>query len=243
MRIQNVKRLFEPERPPFPVGAPQELGTARLVSFLLATGGKQDGVDTSPPNGKNAAMAGEPGTDEIGRLLAAAEAGEDVDMGALLPLVYGQLRRIAQQQMNSERRNHTLQATALVHEAYLRIIQGGGRSWKSKSHFYRAAAQSMRRILVDHARGANREKRGGDRKREAISLADLVTNRPPEEFLAVDEAMCRFKEAEPRAGSVAELRLFAGLSLAETAEALGMPLRTVERDWSYARTWLHEALR
>ena len=188
-------------------------------------------------------MAGATEPDELGRLLAAAEAGEDIDMGALLPIVYDQLRRIAQQQMNTERRGHTLQATALVHEAYLRILQGGKRSWKSKSHFYRAAAQSMRRILVDHARGASREKRGGGRKREAISLADLVTNQPPEEFLAVDEAMCRFREADPRASSVAELRLFAGLSLAETAEALELPLRTVERDWSYARTWLHEKLR
>ena len=181
--------------------------------------------------------------DEIGRLLAAAERGEDVDMGALLPLVYGQLRRIAQQQMNSERSGHTLQATALVHEAYLRILQDGGRTWKSKAHFYRAAAQSMRRILIDHARTAAREKRGGGCKREAISLADLVSDRPPEEFLAVDEAICRFQEAEPRAGSVAQLRLFAGLSIAETAEALGLPQRTVERDWSYARTWLHERLR
>jgi len=181
-------------------------------------------------------------TDEISRLMAAAEAGEPVDMEALLPLVYDQLRRIAQREMNTERSGHTLQATALVHEAYLKLA-GAGLSWKSKSHFYRAAAESMRRILVDHARSRGREKRGGDRKRVAMSLADLVTNSSPAEFLAVDEAIRRFREAEPRAGSVAQLRLYAGLNIAETAEALGIPQRTVERDWSYARTWLYKELR
>jgi RNA polymerase sigma factor (TIGR02999 family) len=180
--------------------------------------------------------------DEISRLLAAAEAGEPVDMEALLPLVYDQLRRIAQRQMNTERSGHTLQATALVHEAYLKLV-GAGLSWKSKSHFYRAAAEAMRRILVDHARSQGRAKRGGGRQRVAVNLADLVANSSPAEFLAVDEAIRRFKEAEPRAGSIAHLRLYAGLSIAETAEALEIPQRTVERDWSYARTWLYEKLR
>ena len=180
---------------------------------------------------------------QLAALLAAAEAGEDVDLEALLPLVYGKLRRIAQQQMNNERRGHTLQATALVHEAFLKLAGGNRLSWKSKSHFYRAAAESMRRILVDHARTRGRAKRGGDHKRVAVSLADLVTNASPAEFLAVDEAVSKLQDADPRAGSVAHLRLYAGLSVDETAEALGIPKRTVERDWSYARTWLHERLR
>ena len=175
-------------------------------------------------------------------MLAAAEAENPIDMAALLPLVYDQLRRIAQQQMSTERRGHTLQATALVHEAFLKLVGAPGLSWKSKSHFYRAAAESMRRILLDHARTRGRKKRGRGRTRVAMSLADLVTDSSPEEYLAVDEAICRFKEVEPRAGSVAHLRLYAGLSIPETAEALGIPQRTVERDWAYARVWLHDKL-
>lgn len=180
---------------------------------------------------------------ELDRLLLAAEDGASVDPEALFPLVYDKLRRIAQRQMHGEREGHTLQATALVHEAFIRLSDGSRRSWKSKAHFYRAAAESMRRILVDHARGRGRKKRGGDRKRVAVSLADLATDAPPEDFLAVDEAVRRLREVEPRAGSVAHLRLYAGLSLAETAHALDTPLRTVERDWAYARTWLHERLK
>ena len=179
----------------------------------------------------------------LDRLLLAAEDGTPVDAEALFPLVYDKLRRIAQQQMNGERRGHTLQATALVHEAFLRLADGSRMTWKSKAHFYRAAAESMRRILIDHARGRGRQKRGGDRTQVAVSLADLATDAPPDEFLAVDDAICRLREVEPRAGSVAHLRLYAGLSLAETAHALDRPLRSVERDWAYARTWLHERLK
>ena len=180
---------------------------------------------------------------EVSRLLRAAESGEPVDMTALLPLVYEQLRRMAARQMAGERKEHTLQATALVHEAYLRLAGDNRLSWKSKAHFYGAAAEAMRRVLIDYARSKGRRKRGGDHQRVAVSMADLVTNADPEEFLAVDEAVCRLKEVAPRAGSIAHLRLYTGLSVAETAEALGIPVRTVERDWAYARTWLFEKLR
>jgi len=176
-------------------------------------------------------------------LLQAAEAGEPVDLSALLPLVYGQLRLIAERQMAQERKGHTLQATALVHEAFLRLAGTSRLTWKSKGHFYGAAAEAMRRILIDHARTKERRKRGGGLKRVAISLADLVVEGDSDEFLAVDEAICRLKEVAPRAGSIAHLRLYAGLSVAETAEALGVPVRTVERDWAYARTWLYDRLR
>jgi len=189
-------------------------------------------------------MAAGPGRGQsITHLLRAAERGEEVDFGALLPLVYDRLRRIAQVQMGNERQGHTLQATALVHEAFLRLAGAGSLSWKSKGHFYRAAADSMRRILIDHARARNTAKRGGEFQRSAVSLADLVSDASPEEFLAVDDAISRLKEAEPRAGSIAHLRLYAGLSVAETAEALSIPQRTVERDWRYARTWLYERLK
>ena len=179
---------------------------------------------------------------EVSRILRAAEAGEPVDMGELLPMVYGQLRRMAAQQMNQERKEHTLQPTALVHEAYLRLVGDHRLAWRSKAHFYGAAAEAMRRILVEYARARGRQKRGGDRQRVAVNMADLVTDANPEEFLAVDDALCRLKEVAPRAGSIAELRLYTGLSVSETADALAVPKRTVERDWAYARTWLYERL-
>ena len=178
----------------------------------------------------------------ISRLLEAAERGEDVHVDTLLPLVYDQLRRMAQVQMGGERKDHTLQATALVHEAFLRLANAGRWSWKSKRHFYAAAAEAMRRILIDHARARGAVKRGGGFERAAISLADLVTNAPPDAFLALDEAMTQLAAVDGRAAAVAELRLYAGLSVAETAETLAVPLRTVERDWAYARVWLFERL-
>ena len=179
---------------------------------------------------------------EISRILNAAEEGAPPDLGELLPLVYDQLRRIAQIQMGDERRGHTLQATALVHEAFLKLAGNDRMTWRSKGHFFRAAADSMRRILIDHARARGTEKRGGNYTRVAVSLPDLVENGNSEELLAVSDAISRLGESEPQAGSVAHLRLYAGLSVAETAEALDRPLRSVERDWAFARAWLHQEL-
>lgn len=187
-------------------------------------------------------VGGEADSREVSRVLQAAEAGEPVDVSALLPLVYDQLRRIAQQQMEGERKGHTLQATALVHEVYLRLLGDEQLSWSSKAHFYKAAADAMRRILIDHARARGAKKRGGRHKRVAANLTELISDENPAEFLAVDEAVSRLKVEEPRAGSIAHLRLYAGLSVAEVAEALEVPLRTVERDWAFARTWLYERL-
>jgi len=161
---------------------------------------------------------------------------------ALWSIVYESLRHMAGHQMRTERGDHTLDATALVHEAYLRLIGRENLEWRTRGQFFATAAEAMRRILVEHARARGAQKRGGDRRRVSVSLADLVQDREPEDFLAVDEALSRLEEMEPRSGSIARLRLFAGLSVAETAEALGLPLRTVERDWSFARVWLYEAL-
>jgi RNA polymerase sigma factor (TIGR02999 family) len=180
---------------------------------------------------------------ELARVLQAAEAGEHPDLERLLPLVYGELRRVAARQMAGERRGHTLQATALVHEAFLRLAGADRLTWKSKAHFFRAAADSMRRILIDHARARDSQKRGGKRDRVALSLAELAAEGDPAELLAVTEAVSRLQEVEPRAGAVAHIRLYAGLSMAETAEALDQPLRTVERDWAYARSWLYDRLK
>jgi RNA polymerase sigma-70 factor (ECF subfamily) len=164
------------------------------------------------------------------------------DPEALWPIVYDNLRRMAARQMREERGDHTLDATALVHEAYLRLVGREPLEWRTKGHFYAAAAEAMRRILVDHARARGAQKRGGERRRVVVSLAELVQERDPDDLLAVDDALSRLEEMEPRAGSIARLRLFARLSVAETAEALGLPVRTVERDWSFARVWLYEAL-
>jgi RNA polymerase sigma factor (TIGR02999 family) len=179
---------------------------------------------------------------EVSRILRAAEAGEAANFDALLPLVYDHLRRIAARQMAGERDDHTLEPTALVHEAYMRLIGRDPLAWTTKARFYGAAAEAMRRILVEHARARARFKRGGDRKRVGINLADLVSQNDPETFLAVDEAIRRLEEVDPRAGSIVRLRLFAGLGVAETAQALELPQRTVERDWAYARSFLFEKL-
>ena len=179
---------------------------------------------------------------EVSRILQGAERGEAVDFKELLPLVYDHLRRIAGRQMASERNDHTLEPTALVHEAYMRLVGRDALAWSSKSHFYGAAAQAMRHILVEHARGRARVKRGGGRVRVGGSLLELVAQDDPETFLAVDDAICRVEEVDARASSIVRLRLFAGLSVAETAQALGLPQRTVERDWAYARSFLFEKL-
>ena len=187
-------------------------------------------------------MASDTDSREVSDILRRAEEGKDVDFKALLPLVYDHLHKIADRQMAGERKDHTLQPTALVHEAYMRLVGKEPLAWSSKSHFYGAAAEAMRRILVEHARARARVKRGGGRKRVGASLVDLVAQDDPETFLSVNEAIRRLEEADPRAGSVVRLRLFAGLGAAETAQALGLQQRTVERDWTYARIFLYEKL-
>jgi RNA polymerase sigma factor (TIGR02999 family) len=177
---------------------------------------------------------------EVSRILREAATAEDLK--GLLPLVYDHLRQIAARRMAGERKDHTLQPTALVHEAYLRLLGSEPLAWSSKAHFYGAAAEAMRRILVEHARARGRVKRGGGRGRVTADLAQLVTEDDPATLLAVDDAICRLEEVDARAGSVVRLRLYAGLPLPEVAEALGVPLRTVEREWTYARAFLYERL-
>jgi RNA polymerase sigma factor (TIGR02999 family) len=160
----------------------------------------------------------------------------------LLPVVYAQLRAIAQERMGDERPGHTLQATALVHEAYLRLVSGGGAQWAGRAHFFHAAAEAMRRILIEHARARGRVKRGGGRRRIPISVLDLAEAGEPGQIVALDEAIRRLEERDPTAGSVVRLRFYAGLSVAETAETLGVSVRTVLREWSYARAVLYRTL-
>jgi RNA polymerase sigma factor (TIGR02999 family) len=187
-------------------------------------------------------MGREEDSREVSRLLAAAERGEPVDMAELLPLVYEQLRALAARHMAGERKSHTLSATALVHEAYLRLVGTAPADYETKGRFFTAAAEAMRRILVDHARRKDARKRGGDRLGLPLDAVVLATRNDPAEILSLDEALLRLEEMDPRAAGVVKLRFFAGLSEAETAAALGLTTRTVRRDWRFARAWLERRL-
>jgi RNA polymerase sigma factor (TIGR02999 family) len=160
----------------------------------------------------------------------------------LLPLVYEQLRAIAQRAMAGERPDHTLQATALVHEAFLRLVGDREIPWAGRAHFYIAAAEAMRRILLDHARARGRVKRGGGRAPLALTdVADLAT-RDSREILMFDEAFRRLEGESPEAAAIVRLRFFAGLGVDQTAEALGVSASTVDRRWAFARAWLFRQL-
>jgi RNA polymerase sigma factor (TIGR02999 family) len=180
---------------------------------------------------------------DVTQILAAAEAGDPRAAKELLPLVYDELRRLAAARMAEEKPGQTLQATALVHEAYVRLIGGdGSRRWVGRGHFLAAAAEAMRHILVEAARRKGALKRGGGRTRAELRDADLAADEAPDEILAVDEALAGLAAADPQAAELVKLRYFAGLSVPEAAEALGLTTRTAERLWAYARAWLRRAL-
>ena len=179
---------------------------------------------------------------DLTRLLDAASAGDPQAAQEILPLVYDQLRRAAQKQMAGERPDHTLQATALVHEAYLRLIGSDQTQWGNRAHFYVAAAEAMRRILIEHARKRGRIKRGGDRARVPLSAAYIAEEAHAEEIVSADLAIRRLEERDRRMADIVRLRFFVGLSVDETAEALGLSDRSVRREWALARAWLHREL-
>lgn len=160
----------------------------------------------------------------------------------LLNLVYDQLRQMARQRMGNERAGHTLQATALVHEAFLKLVGDENLSWENRGHFYAACAQAMRRILIDHARKRGAEKRGGGQKRLPLNVVDLAEETDPAQVLALNEAMEELERSDPRSASIVRLRFFAGLDVEETASVLGLSERTVMRDWAYARARLFELM-
>jgi RNA polymerase sigma factor (TIGR02999 family) len=173
---------------------------------------------------------------DVTHLLDAAQRGDQQAAAELLPLVYDELRRLAAAKMAGEARDHTLDATALVHEAYLRLT--GERSFESRSHFLRAAAESMRRILVDHARARNAVKRGGDAHRVELDSNHPARQSVPDDVEALDEALSRFAREHPRQAELVQLRFFGGLTLDECAAALGVSSRTADAWWAYARAWL-----
>lgn len=175
---------------------------------------------------------------DLDDLLARIERGEPKAADELLPLVYTQLRKVAQECMARERPGQTLQATALVHEAYLRIAGSRGRDWDGRAHFFAAAAEAMRRILVERARARARLKRGGGWTRVTLEGLDLAAETDPAELLALDEALTELEAEDGRAAEVVRLRFFAGLDVGETAAALEVAPRTVKREWTFARAWL-----
>jgi RNA polymerase sigma factor (TIGR02999 family) len=180
---------------------------------------------------------------EVTRILSAIEQGDSCAAERLLPLVYTELRRLAAQKMAQEAPGHTLQATALVHEAYLRLVDvERAQQWNSRGHFFAAAAEAMRRILVENARRKRRIRHGGGQRRVDIDQAAEMCDELPDDMLDLSEALDRLEKTDTVAAQVVKLRFFAGLSLPEVADALGLSLRTTERNWTFARTWLHREL-
>jgi RNA polymerase sigma factor (TIGR02999 family) len=179
---------------------------------------------------------------DVTGLIDAAAAGDPKAAAELLPLVYDELRKLAARRLAEEKPGHTLQPTALVHEAYLRLVGDQPRDWNGRAHFFGAAAEAMRRILVDAARRKGREKRGGGRQREFPDLDALCAGGPPDEILALHEALGRFAAHDPLRAKLVELRFFGGLTLAQAAECLDISLSTADRAWRYARAWLYTAI-
>ena len=180
---------------------------------------------------------------DVTLLLTAIEEGREHSADELLAVVYEELRRMAAHRMAAEAPGHTLQPTALVHEAYMKLVDQTRVDWQGRSHFFAVAAQAMRRILVDHARSRQREKRGGGRARVVLDEAVALSPQKDEDVLALDEALERLAALDPRQAKVVELRFFGGMSVEEVAEALSVSKRTVEGDWTFARAWLSRELR
>lgn len=180
---------------------------------------------------------------DVTRILSAIDQGDPHAAEQFLPLVYAELRQLAAQKLAQEKPGQTLQATALVHEAYLRLVDvEKAQHWNSRGHFFAAAAEAMRRILVEHARRKQRSKHGGDRRRVGLEEALSIGEAPSDDLVALDDALNQFEEIDPVAAQVVKLRYFAGLPMPQVAQALGLSLRTAERNWTYAKTWLHRAL-
>ncbi len=186
---------------------------------------------------------------EVTQILAAIEQGDPQATAQLFPVVYAELRKLAAQKLAQESPGQTLQATALVHEAYIRLVgtegdaSGARQTWESRRHFFAAAAEAMRRILLDHARGKRRLKRAGGWRRLQLDHIDLPVDELPEDLLDLDEALRKLAQEDALCAELVELRFFAGLTLEEAASALGIARRTADRYWVFARSWLYDELR
>jgi RNA polymerase sigma factor (TIGR02999 family) len=183
---------------------------------------------------------------EVTTILSALEHGDSHAAEQLLPLVYDELRKLAAQRLAQEKPGQTLQATALVHEAYMRLVdseqRGSSPSWNSRRHFFAAAAEAMRRVLVERARARGSFKRGGGRERLDIDDIEITFPERSDELLALDEALTRLAQVEPQAAELVQLRYFAGQTMSVAAELLGLSLRSTDRLWAYAKAWLLQEL-
>ena len=181
---------------------------------------------------------------DVTRILSAIEEGDPQAAEQLLPLVYDELRKLAAQKMAQEAPGQTLQATALVHEAYVRLVDvEKAQHWNSRGHFFGAAAEAMRRILVESARRKTRQKHGAHLQRHSLRVVEPSVSGPNTDVLAVDEALAKLACGHPEKAELVKLRYFGGLTLGEAASALGMPIATADRHWRYARAWLARELR
>jgi RNA polymerase sigma factor (TIGR02999 family) len=181
---------------------------------------------------------------DVTRILSAVEQGDPHAAEQLLPLIYDELRKLAAHRLSDEKPGQTLQATALVHEAYLRLVDvEKAQQWDSRGHFFAAAAEAMRRILLNRARSTKRLKRGGDRRRIDLDQIEAALDASDDQLIALDEALDELAKEDSLAAELVKLRFFAGLTQREAAAALGLPQRTAERQWSYARAWLYDRLR
>ena len=179
---------------------------------------------------------------DVTRLLSAIEAGDPKAAEGLLPLVYDELRKLASQKLAQEKPGQTLQATALVHEAYLRLVGPDDPGWDGRGHFFAAAAEAMRRILIENARRKKTARAGGDRRRVALSDIEPAIDGPRVDLLALDEALAALEARDPRKARLVKLRYFAGLTVDQAAAALGISASTADNDWAYARSWLRLAM-
>jgi RNA polymerase sigma factor (TIGR02999 family) len=180
---------------------------------------------------------------DVTQILDQIQQGDPSAPERLLPLVYDELRRLAAQKLAQEKPGQTLQATALVHEVYLRLVDvEKAQHWDSRRHFFAAAAEAMRRILVENARRKRRQKRGGERVRVDLDAAEVPAERRDDDLLAVDEALSRLSEVDANAAELVKLRYFGGMSIPQAAETLGIGARSADRLWAYARAWLRDAL-
>jgi RNA polymerase sigma factor (TIGR02999 family) len=176
---------------------------------------------------------------EVTRILSAIERGDVRAVDELFPLVYQELRQLAAQRMRQEKPGQTLQTTALVHEAYLRLVGQEEQNWGSRGHFFSAAAEAMRRILIENARRKKRLKRGGDRQRVNLRDIDLAEEAPSKDLIALDEALERLSKKDHIKAELVKLRFFAGLTNKQAAKVLDISLNTADRYWTYARSWMH----
>src|SRR5215213_1521830 len=179
---------------------------------------------------------------QITRLLVAWGDGDDAALNQLAPLIHAELHRLAHQYMSRERPGHLLQATALVNEAYLRLIDWKNVKWQNRAHFFGVSANLMRRVLVDYARSRNYQKRGGGAHKVPLEEAAVISEERAADFVALDDALNSLAEVDPRKSRIVELRFFGGLGVEETAEVLSVSPRTVMREWSLAQAWLYREL-